>query len=283
MDGHGQRPRIRRYQLTSVGQRPGCKRGRWRDGTDRRRARPSSAGCSPAVHIDLASASLWPARARAAGQGAVPCPAASPNLGASAAAHAASHRRRFASTLRHERILITVARPHGRRGADPAGRRVAAAALRDRHRHGASRASLVVVAGDRRGRSGRCASCCSGAAAMAYVIIAVCFGLAGGIVGQDQGQLVRAVVPDLRRWCRSSACWRRSPTASSATSCAAQCPRCGRVTKIYDALCTRCGAELDFPERRDRAGILRARRSAAAHAAPAPEPRRRAASALRVA
>ena len=26
------------------------------------------------------------------------------------------------------------------------------------------------------------------------------------------------------------------------------CPQCGRVTKIYDALCTRCGAELDFPE-----------------------------------
>ncbi len=27
-----------------------------------------------------------------------------------------------------------------------------------------------------------------------------------------------------------------------------QCPSCGRVTKIYDALCTRCGAELDFPD-----------------------------------
>lgn len=27
-----------------------------------------------------------------------------------------------------------------------------------------------------------------------------------------------------------------------------ECPRCGRVTKIYDALCTRCGCELDFPE-----------------------------------
>jgi hypothetical protein len=23
---------------------------------------------------------------------------------------------------------------------------------------------------------------------------------------------------------------------------------CGRVTKLYDALCTRCGEELDFPE-----------------------------------
>ncbi len=27
-----------------------------------------------------------------------------------------------------------------------------------------------------------------------------------------------------------------------------QCPRCGRVTKAYDAICTRCGAELEYPE-----------------------------------
>ena len=27
-----------------------------------------------------------------------------------------------------------------------------------------------------------------------------------------------------------------------------ECPQCGRVTKIYDALCIRCGYELEFPE-----------------------------------
>ena len=27
-----------------------------------------------------------------------------------------------------------------------------------------------------------------------------------------------------------------------------RCPGCGRVTKIYDAICTRCGTELDFPD-----------------------------------
>jgi ribosomal protein S27AE len=27
-----------------------------------------------------------------------------------------------------------------------------------------------------------------------------------------------------------------------------QCPTCGRVTKLYDAICTRCGHELDFPD-----------------------------------
>ena len=26
------------------------------------------------------------------------------------------------------------------------------------------------------------------------------------------------------------------------------CPGCGRVTKIYDAICTRCGTELEFPD-----------------------------------
>jgi hypothetical protein len=82
---------------------------------------------------------------------------------------------------------------------------------------------------------------------MAYVIIAVCFGISGGIVGRIKGSsfvlwfLISAVVPvfgliaalayrfegeELRR----------------------RCPRCGRVTKIYDAVCTRCGTELDFPD-----------------------------------
>jgi len=26
-----------------------------------------------------------------------------------------------------------------------------------------------------------------------------------------------------------------------------QCPGCGKVVKLYDALCTRCGTELEFP------------------------------------
>ncbi|HWE32981.1 MAG TPA: hypothetical protein VG410_05805 [Solirubrobacteraceae bacterium] len=27
-----------------------------------------------------------------------------------------------------------------------------------------------------------------------------------------------------------------------------QCPGCGRVVKLYDAVCTRCGTELEFPD-----------------------------------
>ena len=27
-----------------------------------------------------------------------------------------------------------------------------------------------------------------------------------------------------------------------------QCPRCGKIVKLHDQICTRCGEELDFPE-----------------------------------
>ena len=27
-----------------------------------------------------------------------------------------------------------------------------------------------------------------------------------------------------------------------------QCPRCGRVCKLHDAVCVGCGTELEFPE-----------------------------------
>ncbi len=82
---------------------------------------------------------------------------------------------------------------------------------------------------------------------MGLIVILTCFGLAGGIVGRIKGSsfflwfavsfsfpfggLLAAILfryerDELRR----------------------QCPTCGRVTKIYDALCTRCGTELEFPE-----------------------------------
>jgi uncharacterized OB-fold protein len=27
-----------------------------------------------------------------------------------------------------------------------------------------------------------------------------------------------------------------------------QCPACGRIVKLHDALCTACGTELEFPD-----------------------------------
>ncbi len=83
---------------------------------------------------------------------------------------------------------------------------------------------------------------------MAYVIIAVCFGLAGGIVGKVKGSsfwlwfLISGAVPFLGLL--AAIAYR-----FDSDELRRRCPECGRVTKIYDAVCVSCGAELDFPER----------------------------------
>ena len=82
---------------------------------------------------------------------------------------------------------------------------------------------------------------------MAYVIIAVAFGIAGGIVGKLKGSsfmlwfLISGVVPFLGLVAAFAYRYERDELRR-------ECPLCGKVTKIYDALCTRCGAELDFPD-----------------------------------
>jgi hypothetical protein len=82
---------------------------------------------------------------------------------------------------------------------------------------------------------------------MAYLIIAVCFGIAGGIVGRIKGSsfalwfLISAVVPFFGLMAAIAYRYERDELRR-------QCPKCGRVTKVYDALCTRCGEELEFPE-----------------------------------
>ena len=83
---------------------------------------------------------------------------------------------------------------------------------------------------------------------MAYVIIAVCFGLSGGIIGRIKGSsfvlwfLISGLVPFLGLL--AAIVYRFESDEPRR-----QCPGCGRVTKAYDALCTRCGAELEYPER----------------------------------
>lgn len=82
---------------------------------------------------------------------------------------------------------------------------------------------------------------------MGYVVIAVCFGLAGGLVGRIKGSsfflwfLISGAVPFLGLL---AAIFYRYESDELRR----QCPRCGRVTKLYDAICTRCGEELDFPD-----------------------------------
>jgi hypothetical protein len=82
---------------------------------------------------------------------------------------------------------------------------------------------------------------------MAYLIIALCFGVAGGIVGRVKGSsfvlwfLISAVVPVFGLL--AAVAYR-----FDSRELRRRCPGCGRVRKIHDALCTRCGTELDFPD-----------------------------------
>ena len=81
----------------------------------------------------------------------------------------------------------------------------------------------------------------------AYVVIALSFALAGGIVGRLKGSsfwlwfVISGVIPVIGLL--TAIVYR-----SERDELRRQCPNCGRVCKIYDALCTRCGTELDFPE-----------------------------------
>jgi DNA-directed RNA polymerase subunit RPC12/RpoP len=81
---------------------------------------------------------------------------------------------------------------------------------------------------------------------MAYVTIAVFFGLAGGMVGRLKGSsfflwfLISAIVPVFGL---VTALVYRYDTDEPERAC----PRCGKVVKLHDAICTRCGTELEYP------------------------------------
>jgi hypothetical protein len=81
----------------------------------------------------------------------------------------------------------------------------------------------------------------------AYVVIALSFGLAGGIIGKIKGSsffiwfVVATVVPVIGLI--TAIAYRSERDELRRT-----CPGCGRVCKLHDALCVRCGTELDFPE-----------------------------------
>ena len=82
---------------------------------------------------------------------------------------------------------------------------------------------------------------------MAYLIIAFSFGLAGGILGRSKGSsfvlwfLISALIPFLGLL---AAVLYRFETDEVRR----QCPNCGKIVKLHDQICMRCGEELYFPE-----------------------------------
>jgi hypothetical protein len=80
-----------------------------------------------------------------------------------------------------------------------------------------------------------------------YVIICLFFGLAGGIVGRIKGSsfvlwfLISGLIPFFGLL---AAIFYRYDNRELRR----RCPRCGRVVKLHDAKCMRCGHELEYPE-----------------------------------
>ena len=81
----------------------------------------------------------------------------------------------------------------------------------------------------------------------AYISIALGFAIGGGVVGRIKGSsfwmwfFISGAVPVIGLL--AAVCYR-----SERDELRRQCPSCGRVCKLYDALCVRCGTELEFPE-----------------------------------
>jgi hypothetical protein len=79
------------------------------------------------------------------------------------------------------------------------------------------------------------------------LVILFFFGLAGGIVGKIKGSsfflwfMIAGLVPFIGLLTALLYRWDNQELRR-------QCPGCGRVLKLHDAVCTRCGEELEFPE-----------------------------------
>jgi hypothetical protein len=82
---------------------------------------------------------------------------------------------------------------------------------------------------------------------LTYLVIAFAFGLAGGIVGKLKGSsffiwfLISGILPVLGLVAALLYRTERDELRR-------QCPGCGKIVKLHDAVCTRCGTELDFPD-----------------------------------
>ena len=82
---------------------------------------------------------------------------------------------------------------------------------------------------------------------MIYLALCLVFGIATGLVARARGSswalwgLIGALFPVLGLI--AVLLHRREDEELRRP-----CPNCGRICMLYDALCVRCGTELDFPE-----------------------------------
>jgi hypothetical protein len=80
-----------------------------------------------------------------------------------------------------------------------------------------------------------------------FLVIAFFFGLAGGVVGKLKGSsfflwFVISAIPPFAGLL-AAVFYRVERDEPRRT-----CPGCGRVVYLYEALCTRCGTELEYTE-----------------------------------
>ena len=82
---------------------------------------------------------------------------------------------------------------------------------------------------------------------MPYLIICLCFALAGGYVGRAKGSsfmlwfLISGLIPFLGLLAAILYRYERDEVRR-------QCPRCGKLVKLYDQVCMGCGEDLEFPD-----------------------------------
>ncbi len=78
-----------------------------------------------------------------------------------------------------------------------------------------------------------------------YILIALFFGVATAVIGRNKGSstvlwfLIGVTVPGIGLLVAFA--YRNDDEEPRR-----ECPRCGRICMLHDALCVRCGAELDF-------------------------------------
>ena len=82
---------------------------------------------------------------------------------------------------------------------------------------------------------------------LGLLVVLFFFGLAGGIVGKIKGSsfliwfLISAAIPFFGLLTALLYRWENRELRR-------ECPGCGRILKLHDALCTTCGTELEFPD-----------------------------------